>query len=169
MLLLAQSEASAIKPWLDLAVSYGIPLLITILVIVLAWRYVPKFIDGSLDAQKTVPAAINGLTETLRETRDTLKEGVRLIRDVKDDSAAAREDLDQIKKGLSHGASAAEKIMQKTGHKDSDVVIDLRKMKESVQDTSEYEKHMRRIQRERDDERVRRDRRKTDESEGGTE
>lgn len=159
--LLAQSEASAIKPWLDLAVSYGIPLLVTILVIVLLWRYVPKFIDGSLEAQKTVPAAINGLTETLRQTRDTLRQGVDLIRDVKEDSAAARDDLDQLKKAVHHGAAAGEKLLLESGRrKDSDVIIELGAMKEAVGDQNEYQRAMLRLQRQRERERERGERRK---------
>jgi len=152
MIFLAQSEVAALKPWLDLAVSYGIPLLITILVIILMVRYVPKFIDGSLEAQKTVPAAINGLTETLRETRDTLRQGVELIREVKEDSAAAREDLDQVKQAIHHGAAAGEKLLLDAGKgKDSDVVIELRKMKAAVDDAA-LERVRRRRRREEDEE-----------------
>lgn len=148
MLLLAQSEASALKPWLDLAVSYGVPLLITGLVIWLAIKYLPKLIDGSLESQRTIPAAIHGQTKAIESLTETLTVGVDLMRDVKDDSAAAREDLDQLKKAIHHGAAAGEQLLVESGrHRDSDVVIELGKMKEAVENGSRAERVVRRRQR----------------------
>ncbi len=129
-------DITTVKPMLDLLVSYGVPLIITGFVIWLAWRYVPKLIDGSLESQKTIPSSINNMT-------DTLKEGIRIMRDVRSDSRIARDDLDKIKDALGHAAGAAEKAINHPEIKTkipSDVIRELRAMRE-VTHSYEHNQH----------------------------
>ena len=122
-------DPATMKPWFDLIVSYGVPLVITVGVLWLAYRYVPKWIDASIESQHSIPVSINKMTDTLREGVDTIKS-------VRADSTLAREDLDSIKHALKHGASAAEKGLRALSENRTpgvDVVTELGRMKNTLE------------------------------------
>lgn len=112
-------DPATIKPWLDIIVSYGVPLVITILVIWLAIKYVPKFIDGSLEAQKEIPKAINNLA-------NKLDDHMHLIKELDRNTAPVH----ALRKGLEYSLNAAISVVKSVndGKKiESDVILDLRK------------------------------------------
>lgn len=86
-------DPSNIKPWLDLLTNSGLAIVISGLVIWLTIKYLPKWIDGSIEAGKAIPAALNGVN-------DTLKNGIDIMKSVQEDSMAVRKDLDEIKETL---------------------------------------------------------------------
>lgn len=79
-------DPAVFKPWLDLLVSHGAPLAITGIVLWLAIKYVPKFIDGSLDSQSKVPGALQEMATNIKELAMAFRDG--------------KSDLDQIKADL---------------------------------------------------------------------
>ena len=123
-------DPTAIKPWLDLLANPGLAIIISSLVIWLAIKYLPKWIDGSIEAGKAIPVALNGVNETL-------KDGIEIMKSVQADSTAARQDLDKIKDALGHGASAAEAALRAAPqnvkqHIPEQVTDELRRMKDAT-------------------------------------
>ncbi len=115
-------DPTALKPWLDLLVGYGVPLIVTFFVMYLAWKYVPPFIDSAINT----PTAI-------RELTGTLEKAITATREIQLDSNAAREDVDSLKRAGFHLANGAEKLVKSitSTHKiDSDVQTEFRNAKE---------------------------------------
>lgn len=122
-------NVAEIRAILDIIVSYGTPLVITVGVLWILWRYIPKWIDSSIEAQTKVPIE-------LAKLNDTLTEGVNEIREVKEHSTAVRQDMDQIKAAIRHGAVAGEKLVKAAvegRNPEGDAMKEFQKMHEAVQ------------------------------------
>lgn len=131
-------DPTLLKPWLDLLVDYGLPLLVTGSVLILAWKYVPKWIDASIETQTSVPVAINKLAASVEKSCHILEEGVADIRELNEHARISGESLDNLRSAVAHGAAAGSKIvnaMRSGAGIDSDVVVDLQKMRSAVTDT----------------------------------
>ncbi len=139
-------DPSALKPWLDLTISYGLQTIISALVIWLGYWYAPKLINSVIETNEKTPKAIEGLAAELNKTRNTLETGVALIRDVKEDSAAARTDLDDIKQAFRDGATVAKGVLLEKGviNRESDIIRDLGKIESLGDARREYEDRLRR-------------------------
>jgi hypothetical protein len=109
-------DPAAMKPWMDLIVSYGVPLIITAGFLWLLWRYIPPWIDSSIKAQTRVPDELNKLN-------DTLTEGLQDVR-------GFRDDIHQLKQAVQHGAAAGEAAV--SGKPATEVAVHLSKMSDSV-------------------------------------
>ena len=130
-------DPTAFKPWLDLLVSPGVPVIVTGFAIWLAYKYLPKAIDGSIEAQREIPKSINTMNDTLREGVDTIK-------DVKVDSSAARQDLDQLKHATRHMVVGASKLIRSDGIRPnigSDVAAEFNKAKQVLENGFENHEH----------------------------
>lgn len=115
-------DPASAKPVLDLLVSYGVPLVITGGVLWLGWRYIPKWIDASINAQTQVPIELAKLNATLTE-------GFQKFQGMTEDAHA-------IKEAVKHAASAGEQIVSalaKGQPPGTEAINDLRKMKDSVE------------------------------------
>ena len=94
-------DPAAMKPWLDLLVSYGVPVLITAGVLILAWRYIPKAIDSSIEAQKSFPAAVTHLTTSIDTLADTVRDsGNELKQSVTKDMHELKEEIQKVVKAV---------------------------------------------------------------------
>lgn len=110
-------DPTVFKPWLDLLVSYGVPLIITAGFLWLVWKYLPAWIESSIKAQTQVPLELAKLNNTL-----TTGFG---------DFRAVMDDMHAIKEAFRHGAAAGEAVVAKKP--ETEVAIELRKMREAVE------------------------------------
>lgn len=105
-------DPSGFKPWLDIAVSYGVPLVITFGVLILLWKYVPAWIESSIKIQTQVPIELAKLNDTLRE---------------------GAKDMHQIKQAVKHGAKASARMMKLT-NADPEAAREMREMLKALGD-----------------------------------
>lgn len=111
-------DPTGIKPWLDIFVSYGVPIVITLGVLWLLWKYIPRWIESSIEAQTKVPIELGKLNDTLREGMEKV--------------STLADDVHQVKTAIKHGASAGERIATEGGKIGTEAITDLRKMKDAV-------------------------------------
>src|SRR5437868_6739594 len=76
-------DPSSLKPYLDLLVSPGVPVVITALVLYLAIKYIPKVIDNRLEKEKLDLKSGNESTKLLVQSlREQIKEYSVAIKEV---------------------------------------------------------------------------------------
>lgn len=106
----------ALKPWLDLLVSYGWPSIISAMVVWLLWKlipFIPEWVKSSIDSQKQVPLELSKMNHNMED----------MISIVVTDN-------EQLKKSFRYTANAARKKLE--GKSDMDVISDLEKATESL-------------------------------------
>ena len=89
---------TAIKPYLDLLVSYGWPSIISMMVTWLLWKlipFVPKWVETSIEAQQKVPVELSRMNDNMENILAVSSTG-----------------SEQLRVGLHHIANAARRKLK---------------------------------------------------------